>query len=116
EMLSLAAPDLRDLRIVQNGSQLPYFFPRTSGSMEISPQWRATNLPDRATVSGWHIVLPFENVPVNRLTARIETKLFQRPVLLFGLPPQARDNADRPLLGQANWTHSVGDGNVLFSI
>jgi hypothetical protein len=116
ETLSLATPDLQDLRVVQKDTQLPFLFERSGTAAELEPQWGPTNLPNRASVSAWFVVLPFEALPVSRLIARVESPLFQRTVSVYDLGGNGAEESERRFLGQSTWMHKPGQTNIYYSI
>jgi hypothetical protein len=116
ETLSLAAAGLQDLRVVEKDAQLPYLLQRTTAFANLPPQWGPTNLPNRAALSAWKITLPFESLPICRITARVETAFFQRTLSVYELDENRREVSDRHWLGQATWTRKPNETNTTFSI
>lgn len=116
ETLSFAASDLRDLRLVQNGAQLPYLIERTGALKELSPQWHPTNDPARPSVSQWRIVLPYAALPIKRVTAQIPNPLFQRNASLFEIGTATRDDARLIPLAHSTWTRKPEQTQSAFAI
>ncbi len=116
ETLSLSASGLYDLRVIQKGFQLPYLLQRTGAFAELAPKWALTNPPNRASISAWRVVLPFEMLPLGKLTAQISTPLFQRTVSVFELDQNTGNEPEARLLGQTTWTRRPGETIASFSV
>jgi hypothetical protein len=116
ETLSFSDSTLRDLRVVQNDSQLPYLIERTSALKEFSPQWNFMNDRTRASVSRWQIVLPYQSLPIKRLTCQAPNSLFQRTMSIYDNRSASRGDNDLALIGQAIWTRKPDQTQSALSI
>ena len=97
-----------DLRIVQNGHQLPYVLHPTSMTHVWQPLVRLVPDAKRPTVSRWELKLPFAGLPISTVTANSPTPLFSRQ---FTLGESSRDgygNLSWMPLGSASWNRTRG--------
>jgi len=106
--------DLGDLRLVQNGLQLPYLVKPGTVSRDLKPTMIPMPLdPKRPTVSRWELTLPVGGVPAVDLTARSPAPMFTRR---FVVQIERRDelgNTWSENAGAAQWTKSGGDTTPL---
>jgi hypothetical protein len=116
EVLSVAQPDLRDLRVVRDEHQLPYVLERTSILQPINPQIRMADDPKSPRISRWIIQLPRRNLPVSRLSCETATPVFQRTVTLFEEVTDRRGARRQRLLGHATWSRSSAASPNLLSM
>jgi hypothetical protein len=103
EVLSEAAPSLGDLRLLRNGTQVPYVLERPAGSRVLSPKVTRADDPSRATLSRWMIELPEPSLPIVRLTGRTPAAYFERSVRLLEERVDERGSVYRVNLGSASW-------------
>jgi hypothetical protein len=95
--------DLRDVRLIQNGRQLPWIEERGRVLRELRPAVAMEAVPKQATVSRWVLTLPAEGVPLKSLTADSPDSLFERN---FRVSMEVRDSMGNPRvvrLGGAEW-------------
>jgi len=100
--------DLRDLRLVQNGRQLPWLEERGRVPRELRPAVALEAVPKQATVSRWVLTLPADGVPLRSLTANSPDPLFARH---FRVSMEVRDslgNLRLVRLGETAWTRRPG--------
>ncbi len=101
--------DLGDLRLIQNGRQIPYLVKPDRLMRELTPA--LTLMPDdpkHPTVSHWELELPVDGLPVLELTASSPAPLFARR---FEASIDRKDelgNAWTETIGTANWSKSAG--------
>jgi hypothetical protein len=102
-------PGLGDLRLVQNGRQIPYLVKPGSVMREVKPNAvLLRNDPKRPTVSRWEIMLPLQDVPFVELVARSSSPIFVRRVIASIEIKDELGNARSEIVGQADWTKSGG--------
>ena len=106
DVLARADETFRDLRLLRDGKQRPYFLERTSISRKLVPEISLANDPKRPTVSRWKIKLPHTNLPITRLTSVSTSALFRRQVTLYEQPADERGEKYDRQLGQANWVRT----------
>lgn len=106
EVLAHAAPDQRDVRIMQEGRQLPYVTERDLPAREVAVKFQMEPDPKRPSVSKWRIALPFAGHPVARLAATSPTALFERHVHVWEDARDRYGNSFRRPLGSASWKHA----------
>ena len=82
EILAHATRDLRDLRLVSDGRQIPFILERTSIAKAIPLVPVAADDPKRPTVSRWSLKLPDAGLPITRLVCRLPRGVFQRELRL----------------------------------
>lgn len=103
DVLSHAAHDLSDLRLVFEGRQIPYVIERPSISrrakVEISPE----RDEKRRSLSRWRIGLSHPRLPLTALECRPVSTLFRREVQLFEQLPDGRGGKYTQTLGSAVW-------------
>lgn len=101
----LDRPDsLADLRLVQDGRQLPWLLTDQRPLRGIAPRVNADPDPKRPGVSRWSLVLPVDGLPAVTLGAGSPDPLFSRELILRGRPPGSLGSQPSAILGQATWT------------
>jgi hypothetical protein len=118
KILAGSRMDLGDLRLVQNGRQLPYLVKPGTVFHEIKPLAISPKTdPKRPKVSRWEITLPMGGVPVVDLTARSSAKLFTRR---FVVSIDGKDDLGNPWhqeAGTADWAKSgAGDSPLVLKL
>lgn len=103
DVLAGAAPDLRDLRLVREGKQIPFVLERTSISRAISLPRKAEIDKDHPTLSRWSLKLPKAGVPVTRIVCTAAPGIFQRDVRLFENVVNERGDTYARQLASARW-------------
>jgi hypothetical protein len=100
---------LGDLRLIQNGRQIPYLIKPAPVVRELTP---SMNLlppdPKHPTVSRWEITLPVDGLPTLELTASSSAPMFARR---FEAHIQHKDelgNSWTETVGAADWAKSQG--------
>jgi hypothetical protein len=113
DALAHARPGFGDLRLVREGTQVPYLIERAalSRSLPLAPVPASDIKPP--TLSRWEIKLPHAGLPLNRLTLRSSSILFQRRVRLFEKIPDGRDGTVERTLAEADWSHTPGHDPAL---
>lgn len=107
DVLARAQPGLADLRLVQDGRQVPYLVEHPSLTRQLTPGVAAANDPKRPQVSTWRITLPASNLPLTRLECRAQTTLFQREMRLWEELPDGRGGRLPVELGRAEWRRAA---------
>lgn len=79
--------DLGDLRLVQDGRQLPYLVLPERPTRTISLPVTLTQDPKRLTWSRWKLDLPFENLPLQRLEVDTPTRVYERTLTVLETRP-----------------------------
>lgn len=100
--------DLRDVRLVQNGRQLPWIEERGRVSRELRPAVALEAVPKQATVSRWVLTLPADGMPLRSLTAVSPEPMFVRS---FRVSMEVRDSMGNPRmvrLGETEWIRRPG--------
>ena len=110
KVLAGSRTDLGDLRLVQNGRQVPYLVRPDTVFHRLKPvAVSSKNDPKRPNVSRWEITLPLGGLPVLDLTARSSAPLFTRRFVAATEGKDDLGNAWREDVGSADWTKSGGD-------
>ena len=96
--------DLADLRLVQDGRQIPWL--RTDNHPQRTLPATVTETPDpeRPAMSRWSITLPVDGLPAASLTATSPDPLFSRDLVLTGRTVDRLGNRIPATLGNARWT------------
>jgi hypothetical protein len=105
EVLARAARDLRDVRLVREGRQIPFLLERTSISRALNLAYMSENDAKKASLSRWSLKLLRSGLPITRVvgTAPASSGVFQREVRLFeNIADERGDNYTRQL-AQATW-------------
>jgi hypothetical protein len=115
EILAHANPDFSDLRLIQDGKQVPYLLERTSIRRAITPAYAITNNPKDRGWSGWILTLPLPGLPVDRFSCTTPTSLFQRNLTLSESVSDERGETYRTRLADASWTQTPERRSGVFS-
>ncbi len=108
QTLAATRTDLGDIRLIQNGVQIPYLKRPGTVTRELKPaSVIAVNDPKRPTVSRWEVTLPMEGLPAADLTAISTAALFTRTFVAIAERKDHLGNAWSEALGSADWTKSV---------
>jgi hypothetical protein len=99
--------DQNDIRIVQNGVQVPY---RRAGTEQHVLKCEINSVPNpkRPNLSNWRITLPHKNLPADSLTLSSPTTLFERTVRISGEPSDVQSVYSLRHLGSHSWLHAIG--------
>ena len=106
EVLAHAQFSLGDLRLIQEGRQLPWQLEPTNATRQMPPAVSLESDPKRPTVSLWRLTLPLDGLPALRLTGTSPTALFQRHIQAWSRRPDSPGNEYRSTLGSTTWQHS----------
>ncbi|MCX6876360.1 MAG: hypothetical protein NTW21_21505 [Verrucomicrobia bacterium] len=101
---------LSDLRLVQDGRQLPYLLESDPILRTIQPASAAHADPQRPNVSRWQLTLPLDNLPVTDLLADSASPLFTRTFVATAERKDSLGNAWTQTLGTATWTRTASPG------
>ena len=97
---------LNDLRLVQDGRQIPYLI-ENNKMRTISAALAGRPDPKRPSVSRWQVTLPLENLPVYDLIADSPSPLFTRAFKATAECKDESGNVRIETLGSATWTKSA---------
>lgn len=116
ETLSRAMPTFQDLRVIQNGNQLPYVLERASIMRSLAPPVEKASDPKRPNVSRWIIYLPNPSLPLKRLTCEVDNPFFKRSVRLLEEVPDKRGGVHIVTLGAATWVRTLEEKRKKFEL
>jgi hypothetical protein len=105
EVLARAARELRDVRLVRDGRQVPFLLERTSISRALNLAYMSEKDAKKASLSKWSLKLQRSGLPITRVvgTAQASSGVFQREArLLENIADERGDNYIRQL-AQATW-------------
>ncbi len=105
-----ARSDLGDLRLIQNGKQIPWLLEAKPPTRTFQPEVELIPDPKRPKNSRWKITLPVSGLPVYNLEAQSPDPLFTREIRVT---QQSKDELGNPytrLLGSTTWTKGSVDG------
>ena len=116
EVLAHAERDLRDLRLVRDGHQVPYLLERSAlrRRLAIRPEIMSETSQPRQT--RWKIVLPMAGLPLQRLTLSSSTRLFERRFNVVENVRDRRGEETQQTLTSAVWSRRPESGESTFSI
>ena len=106
--LANSRSDLGDLRVVQNGRQVPFLVVPSTKLRPLTPELADDPDEKRPGVSRWMITMPVDGLPAQEITARSPDPLFTRT---FRAVTEGRDslgNRWTRTIGTATWTRSGG--------
>ena len=108
--LAACRSDLGDIRLVQNGRQIPYLVRPDKVTRELKPSSVTLQAdPKRPSVSLWKIMLPVDGLPALRLTASSPAPMFSRRFVLFTERKDELGNELIEQVGAADWSKSGGN-------
>ncbi len=113
DVLAHAQSGLADLRLIRDGTQLPYLLERPNLTRWATLTFTPANDPKRPRLSRWEITLPRAGLPVTRLTLTASTALFQRHLRFFEKPVDARGESVERTLAETNWSKTPGEDRAL---
>ncbi|HNW43541.1 MAG TPA: hypothetical protein PKI19_03495 [Elusimicrobiales bacterium] len=113
-VISLAARDLRDVRLVSGLRQVPYILDRDYAMRSLAVT--AESGPAAPPLSTWRLKLPYKNFPLRELTAQAPDTVFQRRVSLYETAADERGRAFRRMLGSAVWSNTGLNMNQSYSV
>jgi hypothetical protein len=116
EILSRAQTSFADLRVVQEGKQLPYVLESTKAARELSLPFELAPDPQRPSFSRWKVRLPKTDLPLTRFVLSSPTPLFDRILHLFESLPDQRGNLRPQTVALAPWIHSPTEKPVPLSV
>lgn len=104
--LARCRSDLADLRLIQDGKQLPFLVVSVAQSRAIVPDVAMDPDPKRPSVSRWKLTLPVAGLPAAKLTATSPATLFDRTFVARAAREDQLGNPWLETLGTARWTKS----------
>ena len=113
DVLARAQPGLADLRLVRDGTQVPYLLERPALTRWAVVTVAPADDPQRPRFSRWELRLPRAGLPFTRLTLASPTVLFQRHLRLFEKRADARGETAEHTLAEADWSKTPGDARAL---
>ena len=116
EIFSHMRHGLDDLRLLQDGKQIPYVLEHTSISRVIKPE--VTMLADakEKTLSRWAVRLPFVRLPIQYFRCSTKTVLFDRVFLLYENSADNRGAANRLDISSERWIHKPDQAAQSFEV
>ena len=112
EVLAEASLDLRDLRVMQAGRQVPFLIEHTGKLTTIPVPFILEPDPKRPTTSRWVITLPLARLPVQQVTIASPTPLFERHMVLSTLT-ELHGQKRELVVSSARWLHKPGSTESL---
>lgn len=105
---------LGDLRLIQNGRQIPYLIKPDPLPRDLTPSMIPMPPdPKQPTVSRWKLTLPVDGLPALELTANSTAPLFSRSFEAFVERTDELGNSWTESVGAAEWTKSQGHDTPL---
>lgn len=105
-VLARSREDLGDLRLIQDGSQIPYVIEPTGQRREVTPAVVDFPDPKRPGLSRWKLTLPVDGLPADTLAATSPTPLFSRVFTARADRSDSLGNSWSASLGSATWTQA----------
>jgi len=107
DVLAHSQNNFADLRVVQNGNQIPFVISPSTGTATLKPSFVNEPDPKRPNVSRWKIELPIAQLPALSLRAQSSAPLFNRTFLLQSQNEDSYGNPITRFHGTAQWIKSV---------
>ena len=105
---------LGDLRLIQNGRQIPYLIKPAPVVRELTPVMRLLPPdPKHPTISRWEVTLPVDGLPALELTASSSAPLFARRFEAYIQRKDELGNSWTETVGAADWAKSQGHDTFL---
>ena len=100
---------LGDLRLIQDGRQIPYLIKATPVMRDLTPiMVPLPPDPQQPTISRWELTLPVAGLPTSELTADSPARVFERRFEASVGRKDELGNAWTEVIGEASWTKSQG--------
>jgi Protein of unknown function (DUF3999) len=109
DVLAGATHDLRDVRLVRDGKQIPFLLERTSILRAVPLPDKAETDKDRPALSRWSLKLPKAGLPLTRIVCSAAPGIFQRDFRLFENIVTERGDSYARQLVSANWRQIPGE-------
>ncbi len=109
DVLAHTSTRLGDLRLVQQGRQIPYILDRSPILRTIKPAVVPADDPKRPNVSRWQISLPRSGVLFSSLTSKSTTPFFRREVRLVATRRDSYGNFSQETIGSTTWARLPED-------
>ena len=109
-VLAHAELSLADLRLIQNGRQIPFLLSPSKGQRSIRPEVIGAADAKRPTVSIWNVTMPRAGLPVASLTADSKTPLFERN-FVAAMKQEPPHSARMTHIGSGRWVKSSLNDN-----
>jgi hypothetical protein len=118
EVLSHAARNLSDLRLVADGKQVPYLIDTEKISHRITPRADKQNPDSKENISLWQLTFQYPNLPLTELSCATPDIPFTRDITAYEYTTGPSVERQKRILGHAQWTRSPGqtDSRYLLSI
>ena len=119
EVLEDSAADLRDLRLVRDGLQLPYLLERGTAQRSVDLQLKAAKHPLEKNYSRWELNLPYQQLPAGSIHCSSPAAYLERPALLHELRADDRGVMIPQQLDRTIWKRSPGqnaDTDLVFNL
>lgn len=114
DVLAHAQSRFADLRLVRDGTQVPYLLETTTLARTVPLAVTPANDPKQPRLSRWRIALPRRGLPLGRLTLASPTAVFQRDLRLTEeIADPTRGDTYQRTLAAATWSHTPGDRSTL---
>jgi hypothetical protein len=102
-----------DLRLLRDGTQIPYVIERPALSRSLTLALASANDPKQPRLSRWEIKLPRAGLPLTQLTLTSPTNLFQRHLRIFERVTDDRGNPYERTVASVEWSHTRTDRGAL---
>lgn len=116
DVMSHSKRGLEDLRLMQEGRQIPYILDRTTIMRSLVPSIVAAQDPKRPKVSRWKLSFPHPDVWYSSLTVTSSTPYFRREVRVVASRKDAYGNPSQETLGSTVWARLPEDTSTLFTL
>ncbi|HEX5790907.1 MAG TPA: hypothetical protein VFY13_07120, partial [Luteolibacter sp.] len=119
EVLAGSQNELADLRLIQNGRQIPFVISPARKTASLAPQVSEEPDAQRPSLSRWRLEMPLENLPATRLTASSSSPLFSRRMEVSCEGRDSYGNTYKRFIATSEWTKSVnqsGDARLILDL
>lgn len=106
-LLARASSDLRDVRIVRMGRQIPFLVVKPGTDSELAVPISEVIDPKAPLFSKWDIQLPAEDFPASGLLLESTTPMFEHTLTVSEQLETPQGRTER-IFGTASWKHQTG--------
>jgi hypothetical protein len=105
-----------DLRLIQDGRQVPFLLKLDAGSRSIDVKLSPDPETKRPSVSIWRVSPPLERLPALRLVLHSPTPMFERTVTALAVETDSEGDRSRRPIHSGSWVRRAQDSPTDFEL